>query len=246
MKRRTILATMGITVGTSLVGCVQGNSSSESDPENTETEGNNSTENGSESSTEDRTYEECHLISIEYEWLPRDIKDEVDAALNEGQYETDDLLFAEAVDPDRSYLIIDGTPYDPVVETDGGTQTLELHEDDVVRTPKPRVISISNSDNRDHEVHIELRGDDTLVDETVTVNAGKKRKIEATDEFGTYELTARALTGHEDTDSFKFIISDSTTDGSIEVTDNEIWITQAIAELEACSWDVTKSVASGG
>ncbi len=244
MNRRTVLATTGTALAVPLVGCLQADGTPENDSENNETEENTPTENGSESLT-DRTYQECHLVSIEYEWLPEDIRDEVDAALDDGQYETDDLLFAQAVDPDRSYLVVDDTPYDPVVETHGDTQILELHEDDVVRTPEPRIISIRNSDDRDHELYIELIGDDTLVAETVSINAGEEREIEATDEFGMYELTAQALTGHEDADSFNFVVSDSTFHGYIRVTNTEIWVTQAVAGIEACSWDVTKSGASG-
>ncbi|MDL5361384.1 hypothetical protein [Halalkalicoccus sp. NIPERK01] len=251
MDRRTALKTAGSALTFTVAGCLgdgdgpgdgSGSTGSEgNDPETDNTEGN-----GSEYSIEDRTYEECHLISIEYEWLPEDVRNEVDIALDDGRYEADELLFAEAVDPGRSYLVVDDTPYDPTVETDGETWTLELHEDEVVRAPEPRLIIVQNSAGRDHEVHVELTGDDTFVDETVTITAGEEREIAATDEFGRYELTAQALTGHEGMDSFEFVVSDSAFDGIVEVTDTEVWVSQDVADVVPCSWDTTKSGASGG
>lgn len=248
MNRRTALATAGSTLVFAVAGClgdgddeVVGNGSeTNSTEENGPTDGN-----GSEYSIEDRTYEECHLISIEYEWLPDDVKREVDAAIEEGRYESDGLLLAEVIDPDRSYLVVDGIPYDPTVEVDDGEWTLELHEDEVVRAPEPRLITVRNSADRDHEVRVELTGKETLVDETVSVDAGGKREIETTDEFGRYELTAHALTGHEGRDSFEFRVSDSAFDGIIEVTDTEIWVSQTVADVVPCSWDATRPKSSG-
>ncbi|KYH26634.1 hypothetical protein HAPAU_17330 [Halalkalicoccus paucihalophilus] len=69
--------------------------------------------------------------------------------------------------------------------------------------------------------------------------------MEATDEFGRYELTARALTGHEGTISFDFRVSDSASDGIIEVTETEVQVSQLVADIAPCSWDVTRTGPSG-
>lgn len=250
MNRRTALATAGSALTFTVAGCLgdgdepgDGSGTTGTGENGSETDGTE--EKGSEYSIENRTYEECRLISIEYEWLPEDVKQEVDAALDEGRYESDGLLFAEVVDPDRSYLVVDGTPYDPIVEVDDGRWTLELHEDEVVRAPEPRLITVRNSADRDHEIRVELTGDETLLDETVSIGAGEEQEMEATDEFGRYELTAKALTGHEGTDSFEFRVGDSAFDGIIEVTDTETWVSQTVADVAPCSWDATRPGPSG-
>lgn len=228
MNRRTILAVTGTTLGTPLVGCLE----ETSDPENGNSNGD------SDASSGDEEYETCHLVAIEYEWLPAEIQDEVDATLEAGQYETDRLRFSEAVDPDRSYLVVADTPYEPVVETDDGTDTLELHEDTVVRSPEPRLVTVRNTDDREHEVHVELSDDDTFVDETVTLEPDGERELEATDRFGTYELTAKARTGHEDVETLEYRVGDAYFDGFVEVSDAGMFVTQDVADLEPCPWDV--------
>ncbi|WP_211263543.1 hypothetical protein [Halalkalicoccus paucihalophilus] len=117
MNRRTALATAGSTLVFAVAGClgdgddeVVGNDSESNSTEENDSETDDTDGNGSEYSIEDRTYEECHLISIEYEWLPEDVKQEVDAALDGGRYESDGLLFAEVVDPDRRISSSTGPP----------------------------------------------------------------------------------------------------------------------------------------
>ncbi|AXR80244.1 hypothetical protein [Natrarchaeobaculum sulfurireducens] len=222
MNRRDVLATMGISLSTPLVGCLQ------------------TSNTGSEN--EEQEYEECYLIEIQYEWFPQDIKDEVDTALEEGSYETDTLLFAEAVDAEESYLVVNDTPYEPIVETSNETQTLELHEVDVIRTPEPRNIRVHNDDDRKHEVHVELTNGETFVAETITLDSGEETELEATDRFGTYNLSARTLTGHgaEEYD-YRYSISDSTRDAYVTITEDEVRVSHTESDLEPCSWDVTGS-----
>jgi len=235
MNRRTILASTGVSLVTPLVGCLDGptNADDGSDDEDERTV-NNTAE------TSDETYDQCDLVSIDYEWLPEGIRDEVDTALEAGQYETERLRFVEAVDPDHSFLVVDDTPYDPRVEIDGTTQTLELEQATEIKAAEPRRIRISNADDRDHDVHIELANGGAIVDETVTVQSGDEREIDATDRFGTYELTAEAQTGHEDMDTFEFSVDDSHFDGAVQVTADEIIATQSVADLEPCSWDTRR------
>jgi hypothetical protein len=241
MDRRKLLATTGTTLALPLVGCLQetstlgGNRTDIGEGDTSE----NGKENGTEETNEDRKYEECHLISIDYEWLPEDIQKEVDVVFNKGQYETDQLLFAEAINPDQSYLVHNDTPYNPAIETVNGKQVLELHEDEVVRAPEPRVLHIQNKDTRDHEIQLEMTNDETVLDEFVTVQPDDEIEVETTERFGTYDLTARTLTGHGEEDSFDFTVRDSSFEGYIEVNREEIWISQSVAEIVPCPWDET-------
>lgn len=237
MKRRTILAVTGVSFGPGLVGCLGADSTT--DPGTTGDGGDDPTEDGPAETMTEGELERCHLVSIDYESLPDAIRAEVDTALEDGQYESDALLFDDAVDPERSFVVVDDTPYDPRVDTAGERPTLELEATDVVRLPEPAVIRVGNDDDRDHEVHIELTdGDDAIVDETVSLEPDEECELEATDAFGSYELTARALTGHEATDEFGFGISDSRFDGSVTVSDDGILATQAVADMLPCQWDI--------
>lgn len=264
MNRRTVLAMTGLAVTAPLIGCLDGDHPSETASGPSESDGEapagendtagptggeradatadeNTTENEGVDSAEVPEYEVCHFVAIRYRVLPEAIRAEVDAALEDGRYTATSLHFDEAIDPDRSYLVVDDTPYDPVVEDGDEGQTLELHETDVIRAPEPRFIYVDNDDDRDHEVQIELTGDETLVDETVTVPAGGSHEIEATDRFGTYELTARVRTGHEATDTFTFSVDDTHFAGLVTISDSDAFVTQGVADMMPCLWDARGS-----
>ncbi|MFD1643042.1 hypothetical protein [Halohasta litorea] len=237
MRRRLVLGAVGSLGGWSLSGCLDsaaeadGTSSSNTSIDESEDGSENDPENG----TDQQTYEQCHFVSVNYTSLPEPIKPEVRAALDDGQYESDELRFDEAVDPDRSYIIDDGTPYEPTVTTDGESRRLELQEADVVRQPEPAKIAVENRAERNHEVRIELTdGDETLVDETLRLDPDEDREIEATDAFGSYELVAETLTGHRETDRFGFSVGDSAFDGSVTVSEDGIFVTQEIADQAPC------------
>ena len=241
MRRRLVLATVGSLGGWSLSGCLgstpeaDGTNSSDPSADDLGTGVENGSKNESEDGPDQRSYERCHFVSISYASLPEPIKPEVRAALDDGQYESDELRFDEAVDPERSYIVDNGTPYEPTVTTDGERQTLEFREVDVVRQPEPATITVENTADRDHEVRIELSGDDeTLVDETVRLEPDEDHEVEATDAFGTYGLVAETLTGHRETDRFEFWVGDSAFDGSITVSDEDIFATQDIADIAEC------------
>lgn len=227
MKRRTVLAGAGPTLGISLTGCLDG---VDSEP----------TDDSSKSETGKVEYEECHLIEIRYEWLPDDARNEVDIALENGSYEADRVLFADAVDTEESYLVVDGVPYEPTVETADGTTTLELRETDAVRQPEPEVVTVRNEDEQDHEIHVKLTGEKAIVDETVTLQQDGETALEATDRFGTYFLSASVLTGHEATeDDYGFSISDESGDPHVVVTADGLRVFHSEVELDPCQWNIT-------
>lgn len=229
MRRRLVLGAVGSLGGWSLSGCL--NTAGEADGTTT----TNTSTNNSGNKDDQQAYEQCHFVSISYESLPDPIKSEVSGALNDGQYESDRLRFDEAVDPDRSYLVVDGTPYKPTVTTDGESQTLEFEEVDVVRHPKPAIILVENTADRNHEVRIELTdGNEPLVDKTVHLEPDDKHEIEATDAFGTYGLVAETLTGHRETDRFDFQVSDYAFDGSVTVSEDDIFATQDVSDMAEC------------
>lgn len=183
-------------------------------------------------------YDQCHLIRVSYDELPGAVRAEVDAALDSGEYRAETLLFDDAVDVSYSYVEVGETPYEPRVETDGETKILTLTEVDAMRTPEPRTIVAENDTDREQEVRIELVGErKTIIDRTVSLAPSRSRTLEATDEFGSYELTAEALTGHGKEDQFDFQVDDFRQNGDITVTPREIHVSQEVVDYAPCTWE---------
>lgn len=245
MNRRAVLVAAGFSLATSVAGCLEGDETAGANGDGTTDErpsGDDRAKTTDDPSAADDPYEECHLTEISYDWLPTDVQQEVDAALEDGRYETERLRLAEAVDTDAAYVTVDGTPYRPIVEGNGAATTLELREVDAVQLPEPREIRIENGADRKYEVSVVLHDgadpsdDEPLVDETVTVSPGEERTLEATATFGTYELVGRALTGHEQSSTFEFRVSDSYFDGVVSVSEDDIVVTQGVADMLPCPW----------
>ncbi|MCU4924391.1 hypothetical protein OB905_00125 [Halobacteria archaeon AArc-dxtr1] len=228
MKRRTLLATGGFAAAVPLAGYLR----SEDDPDRAKDRPATETEPATE-----RTYEQCSRVAIAYERFPVPIRDEVDDALSEGAYEAERVLLAEVIDPGRSYVVVDETPYTPTVERSGETQTLALQAVEAMRTPEPRQLSIRNIDERTHELHIELTGEKTLVDETVTVEPGDRKKLDATDRFGNYELTVTVRTDSREPHTDSFRVSESFLGGHLTVSADGVSVGQTVADFAPCFWN---------
>lgn len=90
-RRRTVL--LALATATSTTGCIGSLRDTDPNPE----------------------YEECQLVRIRYERLPADVKAEVDAALENSRYEASELQFDEAIDTTQSYVVVEETPYEPLL-----------------------------------------------------------------------------------------------------------------------------------
>ncbi|RQG91173.1 hypothetical protein EA462_04050 [Natrarchaeobius halalkaliphilus] len=89
---------------------------------------------------------------------------------------------------------------------------------------------------------MELTNGESFVDETITLESGEETELEATDRFGTYNLSARTLTGHgTEEHGYRYSISDSTRHAYVTVAEEEVRVSHTESDLEPCSWDVTGS-----
>lgn len=227
-RRRVLQLAGACLIGIPSAGCL-----STADPEVSESSGPSE---ASEPSAPD--YDQCHLIRVIYYQLPEDVRAEIDAALEDGEHRSESLLFDDAVDPSYSYVVIDDTPYDPRVE--GGTdgiQTLTLTEVESVRTPNPPALTVSNTADREHEVRVEVVGEETLIDETVAIEPHDFRKYHPTDEFGSYELTVETLTGEKEPRRYDFVVDDFRKEADVTITDDDIHVSQGVVDYAPCEWD---------
>ncbi|WP_123619988.1 hypothetical protein [Halorubrum sp. CSM-61] len=178
------------------------------------------------------------MIKIEYSQLPDDVQAEINTVLEDGEYRSESLLFDDAVDPSYSYIVLYDTPYDPRVEDgDGGTQILTLTEVESVRAPNPPAITVRNTADREHEVRIEVVGEETLIDETVTIESDDFRKYHPTDEFGSYELTVETLTDEKEPRRYDFVVDDFRKEADVTITDDDIHVSQGVVDYAPCEWD---------
>jgi hypothetical protein len=238
MDRRALLLALA---SAPVAGCVSDpdpNTGDDTTPDTSterpnETETPTETQTPTETETPDGEYERCHLVEIRYEWLPDGLQEEVDEALDGGYESEEGPTLTEAIDVESSYIVVDEQPYEPWADADSDGWVLELNEVEEIRLPEPRELSVENGDERPHEVTITLdRDGDRMVEETLSLDSGEERTVEATDVFGSYDLCAE--TDEHGEECFGFRVSDSYFEGLIEVSEDGIFLTQAVAEMEPC------------
>ena len=218
MNRRTLLAVGGAGLGVATAGCLGG-------PVGDIVDG------------EPEPLEQCDRIEIAYDSLPNEVQTEVDVALDEGAYETDRLLFAEAIDPERSFVVVDDTPYKPTVERDDTSEQLTLTDVDTPRLPSPRTVSVYNGDDREHELTIELVDDEPLVSETRTIAPDDHESIETTDRFGSYTLSIDSPTDPAISAEEMYVVDEYHFGAIIERRAEAIAFMQEVAEIAPCPWE---------
>ena len=265
MKRRSLLAAAGVVLTSGFAGCVSDDTVASDNGDDTNDENGTSneadstdtnTEDGADSddttdNNDDATggtdeplpeyadqLEECSLVRLQYSSFPTEIQAEIDAALEAGTYESEHLLLDRAVDTDQSYIIKNGTPYDPVVKSSGATKILELEAADAVHAPEPYRISIENDDDKEYtvELRVESAKGETKFDTTVTLSAGERMPSRETTakEFGTYTVTVE-LVGEETKKIDQFRIGDAYMNPvEVWISDGEVGVIQVVAELAPC------------
>ena len=254
MKRRSLLAVGGTVLTSGFAGCVSDDTVASDDGDDTNDNdgtGSDDTNDNDDSNNDDATggsedplpeyadeLEECSLVRLQYDSFPAEIQAEIDAALEAGTYESEHLLLDRAVDTDQSYIIKSGTPYDPVVKSSGETKILELEAADAVHAPEPYRISIENDDDQEYALELRVESADGVekFDTAVTLSAGERMPSRSTtaEEFGTYTVTVELVEeGRKETDQFR--IGDAYMDPvEVWISDGEIGVIQAVAELAPC------------
>lgn len=169
MNRRDILST--VTLGTvALAGCLDSASSS------------------SNNDDADK-FETCNRRVIWYDNLPDDLKVEVDSALNNGKYESDDgLLWEQFTGPGVEALSTDDQQYNPIIESGSRTETLVFEETTLTH---PFTIMIENHTNKRHTASIMAKDGEEIISksEKIDIEPGGNEHIEMGEiAIGKYEI----------------------------------------------------------
>lgn len=236
MRRRTLLAAVG--AGTlSVAGCLSGGSDGdETDaPEPTDTPD----PDGSGGDDTPR-YEACSREIIPSGQFPREIREEIDAAL-EGGHTADRIHLGDAMDVDRSYVEADDAYYDPSIEPDGDRETLRLRVVEPKSLPRARPVTVENARDGERTVTLEVVAADgaELLAETRTLHPGAEVEFGRLTRVGTHELRITVVDGEsiETETTATATIDESHFDVLVVVDPEEVYVTGIVAELIRCRFE---------
>lgn len=193
--------------------------------------GDDENSDNDENDTDDE-YETCENEVVYYRELTDDLREEVDTALDEGSYEADRILLAEAMETEDAYLVKDGVYYEPDVSEDG--TRLELSEDETPVLRNDRSVSVENDTDEEYEVTIELTADDgeILVEETAILESGESEVVGRTGRIGDHTLDIERDDGKHETHSVPI----GPHEFDIIVSVDSLAYLQDVADPAPCPW----------
>jgi hypothetical protein len=233
-RRRALRLVGGCLVGVASAGCASGPSSEASEPSEREP---------SDGDPEEYDYDRCHRTKIPYHELPEEVRAEVDAARESGEYRSTSLRLDDAIDVPEAYIATGRTVYDPQIEDGGdGTKVLTLTEVDAVKRSRPRSLLVKNVTDREHEVRVELTGVEPVLREQFTLEPGEIENFSVTDKFGSYDLIVETPNSDKETLRDSFVVDDLR-DGSldVEITESGIDASELVTDRAPCTWDTEET-----
>lgn len=274
MNRRALLAALGAGA-TVVAGCLaddtdpgpsgdetdatDSNDSSDADSEDgTDADDSSLNTDGTETENVDDSpeYEPCDRPIVWYWELPDDVAAEVDAALEDGAYETDgDLLYAQAVAADTA-LSIDDAYYAADIERDGKTTILRLAETTPTkRSPEELVFRNETDEAIEVAVTVTREGGDggtegdgdedrdgtvVLEEEGIVVDSREdhedEHRLPVTDEYGDYEITVELANGRRETLDWR--IQYTALNAVVTVSSDEIAVgSEMVMDIGLCPWN---------
>lgn len=241
MRRRALLAALGAqTTAASVAGCLAdgasvpaGGDENESADESERDRGN--ADAGDPDCRSDEPIEECGHLVISADAVPAAVRCEIDAAFDDGAYETDDdLLLAAAMDVEHAYVRREETEYEPVVERDGNATTLRFREAERLTLREPARTTVRNDAQRARTVTVSIdREDGTVVEESFELSGSGRKRLDVSDVIGRYEIRIETDDGLADAfesrigEHFRFDLS---------VADEEIDLVESTADVAPCPW----------
>lgn len=258
MKRRTLLAVGSATAASSLAGCLaDGPESSTPDAGGDsdggdDTENENGTANGTgtgtndgetDDETTDDTYEQCDRDVVWYRELPADVAAEVDAALEDGAYETDgELHYAQAIDVEAVSLEVDDTYYAAEIEERDGTTILRLEETTPTKSSSEELaflndtgdeLTVSVTVTPSDSDEVLLGEDDIELDPETSAYEGPRFPV--TGEYGTYDVSVETDDGRSE--SLTWTIEYVSFNGVVVLEEDDAFVvSEAEMDLPECPW----------
>lgn len=185
MNRRTLLAAVA-TAGATIAGCLDDASNDDSSPGGN-AEDTDDSSNGDEST---REYVECTAPFVDYDELPDELAAEVDAAFDDGAYETDGRPLYDRAVSQGTPLWTDGAPHDHEVEQDGDDWQLSF--DRRTSYESKRTLSLINEVTESVSVTVTIIDEDgnpVVNAKSYEVGPDDREHVPAVAAFGEYEVT---------------------------------------------------------
>jgi hypothetical protein len=192
---------------------------------------------GEEDPDDDRIYQQCDVLVLAYDRLPPEVRQEIDAALEDGQYRTQGRLhLADALDVERSYLSVDETYYRPLVSRNEEVTAFSL-EETVPNVDGHAPLKVENRSDLAVAVRLTATDEDgnVVVDEEQRLEPGVQSRYGVLTRFGTYELRARA--DSDILERFDISIDETAREVLVAVDDDEITYSQVVADQAPCPWE---------
>lgn len=227
MKRRTVLAAASC-VSAGVAGCL-GTIKTQSD---------------------NREYEMCSHTFVSLHSLPAPAKEEANAAITNGTYETDgDLILSEVIDPDSTYLY-EGhaeTYYNVSVMTNDGVTRLSVKE------TRPKKTILPTVDNRmETAVTVDIlveSGGENIFNDTIDLAAGAETDLDDGTRYGygQYHAILAVTAGNETREKEVTWRTDHIHGfGDIVIAADSIRMTDGpSAMIEGCEWNDEGELVSG-
>jgi len=186
MKRRNLLAGIPL-VATGLSGCLSGRTNEQKN---------------SEDINEENNYQVCNEKTISIGRLPSAAKDEIRAAIEDGEYKTDgELILTKVVNIGQSYLEddVDGEIiyYEAAVET--GDSSTRLFVEKTWPKQQGGPITFENTTEKDLTVdsRIEYEGE-LFFEESIDIRAGEEIEVKGENEYRYGEYHAEISVPNEE------------------------------------------------
>lgn len=183
----------------------------------------------------DVEYETCPNTIVHVGSLPDPAEEEVTAALENGSYETEgELVLAETIDVDQSYLRWRDGYYAVEVKTGGNATRLRLEE----TSPPADPVRIQNGTDEEVtlEVRIEYEGE-PLLERTVTVPADESATLDGPDyRFGSYRAEVEIPTRSERVVE-NWTVDEGSFQAFVDVDPDDLQVAQGYAQVATCEWN---------
>ena len=238
MKRRLVLAMVAAT--TLGAGCLDDGDTGDDDGGDTGDADDGDTGDTEEKSGENVAYDRCERRIVLFSELPEPARDEAEIALEHGTYETDGrVVLADVMNVADAYVRYDWDYYAVELTEDDELTLVELVES-LPEADEPRVINRTDGD-REINLRIEHEGS-PLVEASFVLAPDEEATVDGDFRLGAYRAEVDA---DDVSDSTEWSIDESTFGTDLVVSDDGVWPSQSVADVDVCSWDEDGRLVSG-
>lgn len=223
MKRRNLLSAASMATA-ALAGCLSTDTDdSTGDSGDTDEKSNGAGNNG------EITYERCTNRVVSPDDLPEPVSEEVNTAIESGEYESESgLLLPDVIDVDTAFLSVNDDDitiyYEMIVTEQEGTERLQLEKSAPSANPVTMTLDMETpAHNEGLEVHVYIENEgEALIDESVTLEPDERTELNGDREYryGKYRAIISAESGeNEVSDELEWTVDNHMMQPELSISD---------------------------